>query len=66
MVVATTYPVTYKLYADGVLKHTQTVTSRDPFRLPGGYVARDFQQEVSSATGPIEAVMLAEEMVDIP
>ncbi len=66
MVIATTYPVTYKLYADGSLKHTKTVTSREPFRLPGGYVARDFQQEVSGGTGPIEAIVLAEEMVDLP
>lgn len=66
MVIATTYPVTWKLYADGVLKHTQTVTSREPFPLPGGYVARDFQQEVSGGTGPIEAMVLAEEMADLP
>jgi hypothetical protein len=66
MVVATTYPVTWKLYADGALKHTQTVTSREPFRLPGGYVARDFQQEISAGTGPIEACVLAEEMLDLP
>ena len=58
--------MTYKLYADGSLKHTKTVTSREPFRLPGGYVARDFQQEVSGGTGPIEAIVLAEEMVDLP
>ncbi len=31
---AETYPVTAKFYSDGVLIHTQTVTSRLPFRLP--------------------------------
>lgn len=36
-------PVTFKLYADGTLKHTQTVTSGDPFRLPAGYRARDYK-----------------------
>jgi hypothetical protein len=37
---ADAFPVTFKLYADGVLKHTQTVTSDNPFRLPGDYRAR--------------------------
>lgn len=31
---AEAYPVTAKFYSDGVLLHTQTVTSRAPFRLP--------------------------------
>lgn len=33
---------TFKVYADGVLKHTQVVTSNDPFRLPAGFLARDW------------------------
>lgn len=32
--------LTFYLYADGVLKHTQTVTSTKPFKLPGGYRSR--------------------------
>jgi hypothetical protein len=31
---AEAYPVTAKIYSDNVLVHTQTVTSRAPFRLP--------------------------------
>jgi hypothetical protein len=31
---AEAYPVTAKIYSDNVLVHTQTVTSRTPFRLP--------------------------------
>lgn len=42
------YPLTFKLYADGVLKHTQTVTANTPFRLPGGFYAEEYQVEVSS------------------
>jgi hypothetical protein len=34
--------LTFKLYADGVLKHTETVTSNNIFRLPGGYQAKSF------------------------
>ncbi len=32
--------LTFYLYADGVLKHTQIVTSPNPFSLPGGFRAR--------------------------
>lgn len=45
-VVADAYPVTFKLYADGVLKHTQSVARRDPFRLPSGFMALDWQMEL--------------------
>ena len=38
---------TFKLYADGVLKHTQPVTSGDTFRLPSGYKANEFEVEIS-------------------
>jgi hypothetical protein len=66
LVEGTTYTsASLKLYADGVLKHTQTLTGRTPFRLPSGYVARDFQLELTG-TGPIEGVVLAEEVMDLP
>jgi hypothetical protein len=35
--------LTFKLYADGSLKHTQTVTNSEIFRLPGGYRAKSFE-----------------------
>lgn len=47
-VVADAYPVTLKVYADGVLQHTQEVTSRNPFRLPSGFMALDWQLETVS------------------
>jgi len=43
---AENYPVTAKIYADGVLLHTQTVADRNPFRLPVK-VARDWEVELS-------------------
>lgn len=58
------YPCTFKLYADGVLKHTQTVTSANPFRLPGGYHGQDFQIEVST-TGAIQGVAVAHSMQEL-
>jgi hypothetical protein len=35
--------LTFKMYADGNLKHTQAVTSENIFRLPGGYKAKSFE-----------------------
>tara|TARA_Y100001937_G_scaffold12424_1_gene15749 strand:- start:2660 stop:4336 length:1677 start_codon:yes stop_codon:yes gene_type:complete len=35
--------LTFKLFADGSLKHTQTVANSDPFRLPGGYRGKVFE-----------------------
>lgn len=64
-VVATTYPVTCKVYADGVLKQTRTVTNENPFTLPGGFIAEDWQIEVQSAVGPVEAVRLAADVRDL-
>jgi len=63
-VLADAYPVTCKLYADGVLKHTQTVANSNPFRLPGGYHAQDAQVEIVSAY-PVQSVALAHSMQEI-
>jgi hypothetical protein len=66
MVVGTDYTgASLKVYADDVLKHTANPTTREPFWLPGGYVGRDFQLELSGV-GPLEAAILAEETQDLP
>lgn len=65
-VVASTYPVTFSMWADGVLKvNAKSVTSDDVFRLPGGYMAEEFQVQISG-TGPVEGVFVGEEVVDLP
>lgn len=43
------YPLTMRVYCDGALFHTRSVTSREPFRLPDGPRALDWQIEVESA-----------------
>ena len=58
VVVANAYPVTFRLYADGVLKHTQTVADRNPFRLPSGYRAFEFQIELEGSN-PIQDAAIA-------
>ena len=61
---ADAYPVGFKLYADGALKHTQSVTSVSPFRLPGGYYAQDIQIEIVTDK-PVQAVALAHSMQEL-
>jgi len=63
-VTADAYPVTFKLYADGVLRHTQAVASAAPFRLPGGYHAQTAQMEVSG-TAAVQGVAVAHSMAEL-
>lgn len=48
-VVADTYPVQVRIYADGMLKHTQNVTETNSRRLPSGFTAKTWQVELSTA-----------------
>lgn len=63
-VVADSYPLTFKLYADGALKHTQIVTSRNPFRLPSGFLALDWQMEIEGATA-IQGAAIATSVTEL-
>jgi hypothetical protein len=55
---------TFKLYADGELKHTQTVTNSNTFRLPSGYKANEFEIELSGSV-PINEVCVYESSEEI-
>lgn len=57
-VLAVSYPLTFRLYADGALKHTQTVADAEPFRLPGGYLSARLQVEIEG-TAEVRAVFVA-------
>jgi hypothetical protein len=61
---ALAYPVTFRLYADGALKHTQTVTDNRPFRLPSGYLAKAFEVELSG-TSEVRRVAIATSMPEL-
>lgn len=50
---------TFKLYADGVEKHSVSVTSDALFRLPAGYKANEFEVELSGSV-PINEVCVYE------
>jgi hypothetical protein len=47
---AASYPVTLRIYADGVLKTTKTVTSAEHFPLAGGFRALDWEFEIDTTT----------------
>lgn len=51
------YPVTFRLFKGDTLKLTKTVTSDEPFKLPGG-LARTWEVELSGSK-PVQGVTLA-------
>lgn len=56
--------ITVELYADGVLKHTEVVTSEEVFRMPGGYKARTHQLKISG-TSKIYSVDIASTLPEL-
>jgi hypothetical protein len=57
-VISNTYPMTVKIYANGDLKQTKTVTGIEPFRLISGFRASDWSFEVSG-TGRVTQVCIS-------
>lgn len=58
------YDVIFRLYSEGVLKHTQTVVNDEPFRLPGGYLSNIYSVEIESAL-PVNRVSVAENIFEL-
>ena len=56
--------LTFKLFADGSLKHTQTVVNSNIFRLPGGYKAKSFEIQLEG-TDTINEVCVYESPQEI-
>ena len=63
-VAADGFPVSFELYGDGVLRHSQSVLNGDPFRLPGGYLAEQWQVKVSTSNS-VQRVDLATSMGEL-
>lgn len=59
-VAASAYPLTLKMWANGALKHTQSVANADFFTLPGGYKAHEFECELSGIQGRVDEVVFSE------
>jgi hypothetical protein len=61
---AAAYPVTFNLYGDGVLRHSQTVADGRGFRLPAGYRAFAFEVEISG-TADVRQAVIATSMAEL-
>lgn len=49
--------IEFRLYADGVLRHTQAISSNAPFRLPGGYEGVETKVRLSGVASVTEFVI---------
>ncbi len=63
-VIADTYPCTFKLYADARAAWAKTVASKEPFALPSGYLAENYQIEVETASD-ITGVVVADSLEEL-
>lgn len=63
-VVADTYPVTVRFYADGALKFTKVVPAAGAFRLPSGFYAQNWQAEVETVN-PVQLVAMAHSVTEL-
>lgn len=63
-IVADTYPVQLSIYADGVLKHSQSVTAANSRRLPSGFSAEKWQIELS-LTGSMQGFQMAQSFKEL-
>lgn len=61
---ASAYPLTFKLYSDDVLMHTETVANKFGFRLPDGYRSSRLFVEIVT-TGIVRDVRIAESMREL-
>jgi hypothetical protein len=60
---AETYPMVVRIIADGEIIHSQTVTSRNPFRLPAK-VGRDWEMQIEGSS-EVFAIAIANSMTEL-
>lgn len=54
------YPITFRLFRDGVVRYTKTVTSDEPFKVPDG-LSRNWSVEVSGSTTVLGVALASSE-----
>jgi hypothetical protein len=64
-VVATDYPLTVQFYAEGTLRHTRIVSSRNGFVLPEGYMAEDFHVRITTSARSLTIMRMAAKVQDL-
>lgn len=63
-VIADGYPATFKVWADGVLRFTKIVQNSEPFYLTSGYLAENYQFEISTS-GAVQGAGIAESVDEL-
>ncbi len=63
-VIADTYPCTFTMYADSRAAWSRSVTDENPFWLPDGYVAENYQFEISTDTD-VTGVIVSDNLRDL-
>ena len=63
-VVADSYPLEVQVFADGNLVHTQTVEDGNPFRLPSGFMAADWQFQLKTNSA-VQGMAVANNMSEL-
>lgn len=61
---AAAYPMTFKLYTDGTLSHTHSVLDNEPFRLPSGSRAKQWEFEMSGV-GAVNSVGITDNAAEL-
>lgn len=61
---AASYPVQLEIYADGLLKYVKSVQDDKPFRLPSGYLAKEYEVKIISDR-EVYAVYVAESIAEL-
>lgn len=56
--------LTFRLYADGALKFSASVSSIEPFRLPGGYLSNIYEIELTG-TDVVTGASVAENIFEL-
>ena len=64
-VVASSYPVVLKVYADGALKLNRSVPNRNGFTLPDGFTAEEWHVRIESSARSVPVVRLAQRIQDL-
>jgi len=64
MLVGDSGSLTFKLYADGVLKHTAIIQTNSMFRLPAGFLYRECEVQITG-TVHVDAILIGEAPEDV-
>lgn len=63
-IAASSYPITFRLFGDGILRHEAAINSNDPFSLPAGYLARRWHAEFEGV-GSVQDCQISDSYMEL-